>query len=162
MTEQKLRMPASTGKKSSVGQARKDIYKIVWRKINSAEQCECWLEVITLTESVIADRLEARLAHLANQSTDGRKAMTAAQAAKQLRVSSDTDNQKALELYKAVGDWAKKRNAALHELAKLFESTTEDWQTRYDAAKQIAKEGVTLAISVSELVKKLNSPAKVK
>ena len=51
----------SDGKKSKIGQERRHVYAGVWRAIKHATIQGCWLEVIALSESVIADRLEARL-----------------------------------------------------------------------------------------------------
>ncbi len=158
MNDDRLRIPASDGPKSEVGQLRYSIYRSVWRKIKIAKQHECWLEVITLTESVIADRLEARLGHLAKQKPEGRKVMTAAHAAKKLRMSADARNPAAMEVYEAVRAWATARNSALHELAKLMENTVGDWNHRYEEAKRVSEAGITLAEDVSKLVRRLNRP----
>ncbi len=158
MGDHKYRRPASTGRKSETGQKRFDIYSRVHSQINKAKGAECWLEVITLTESLIADRLEARLAHLADQRLDGRKTMTAAQAAKALRSSADAADPVAMALYDAVGFWARSRNSALHELAKLFETTTDDWGLRYAEAKIVADAGIALLEKLKAHIKRLNKP----
>jgi hypothetical protein len=158
MVDQKLRLPASTGKKSEAGQLRNEIYKRVWSQIKLATDAQCWLEVITLTESVIADRLEARLAHIAEQQSEGRRGRTAGQAAWALQRSHDAGDEVAMRCYQAVAQWCVRRNTALHELAKLFETTTGDWNSRYSDTKKISEDGVKLAKSVSTLVRRLNKP----
>lgn len=156
--QKELRLPASDGTQSTTGQARYEVYTNVWRRINAAMDAGFWLEAVTLAESIIADRLEARLAYLAGQSPDGRKVMTANQAVGQLRNGTDASNDSAMELYDRVRAWSDKRNSVLHELAKVFETTTDDWNSRYDSAKEVAEAGVKLARDISALVRKLNKP----
>jgi hypothetical protein len=150
-----IRKPASTGAKSAIGQERRQTYAAVWNAINHADQHGCWLEVITLCESLIADRLEARLAFLADQSNRARRVHTANAAAGSLLKSpalSDDERQ----LCEAVRRWSRARNTALHELAKLIEGTSDSWDARWEAAKQAAEEGRALARLVSNIVQRAN------
>ena len=76
-----VRKASSTGPKSAIGQERYKVYKGVWSALSHASKHACWIQVIALSESVIADRLEARLAALGGQSTASRKIRTASQSA---------------------------------------------------------------------------------
>lgn len=152
-----IRKPASDGKKSAIGQERHAIYKSVWQQINHAKKARCWLEVITLAESVIADRLEARIAHINGQHEDARKARTAAQSAQKLLRIEDAKDDDIPAIYDEVSTWSKRRNMALHAMAKLFETTTNKWNERYQHAEQAAKDGENLARRVSALVRRLNT-----
>lgn len=142
------RKPGSTGKSSLVGQERRGIYAGVWRAMKHAAEQGCWLEVIALSESVIADRLEARIAHLAGQSEKSRKIRTASQSASQLLALaslSDADRQ----LLGAVRSWSKLRNSAVHELAKVVEGTSITWNERVATTKAAGEQGISIARAIS-------------
>lgn len=146
------RKPASSGKKSAVGQERRNIYAGVWRAIKHATEQGCWLEVIALCESVIADRLEARIAHLGRQTDKARKIRTANQSANQLLLEislSDGDRQ----LLDQVKAWSKERNAAVHQLAKVIDGTSSSWEERWQVARETAEFGATLARSIARWTK---------
>lgn len=158
MAKIKRRVLASTHPSSKVGQDRLAIYGAVWGRINHAKNNRCWLEVTALVESVIADRLEARVAHINCQQQEFRAARTAAQSAHLLLKTVDGGNQDARELYEKVIKWSLGRNSTIHELAKLLEGDDASWEGRYEAASKTANVGEKLARSVSALVKKLNKP----
>ena len=155
-----LRHVASSGKSSPHGTIRYEIYKSVWKQVAKAKEAGCWLEVVTLAESIIADRLEARRAHLARQAPEGRVTKTAAQTAHDLLNGPDAKIEDVRALLEQVRTWSKGRNSVIHELAKFTESTSGEWASRYDQARHVALEGEKLARQISGVVKRLNSPAK--
>jgi hypothetical protein len=151
----KERKPSSTGTRSTVGQERREIYAGVWRAIEHASEQGCWLEVIALCESVIADRLEARLAHMGEQSDKARKIRTASQSASLLLTSaslSECDR----PILDEVKVWSRSRNSAVHELAKVVEGTSATWSERRDAIELSAKQGIHIARAVSNWTRKEN------
>jgi hypothetical protein len=151
------RKSASAGKKSAVGQERREIYAGVWRAIKHAAEQGCWLEVIALCESVIADRLEARLAHVGCQSAASRTIRTANQSAKLLLdLNSLSEDEK--ELLRRVQPWSRLRNSAVHELAKVIEGTSATWNARQKETEEVAKQGINIARATSRWVRKVNSP----
>jgi len=150
-----LRKLASQGKHSDVGQERRGIYASAWTAINHAVDQKCWLEVIALSESIIADRLEARIAHIGKQSEESRKLRTASQSASHLlRESSlSLDERHMLESVKA---WSKLRNTAIHELAKAIDGSSVSWEQRWLAAQDAATAGMKIARLISRSVKNKN------
>ncbi len=59
-------------------------------------------------------------------------------------------------MYRRIGEWAKIRNRALHELVKLAEDDHGDWAKRYQEAKDAAVDGKRLFREVDTLVRRLN------
>jgi hypothetical protein len=155
-----VRNVASSHPSSKEGQQRRAIYKAVWLQIARAKSSGCWLEVITLVESILADRLEARVAHINHQEAQSRKMCTAAQSAKVLLEHANGEDKDALDIYNHVVDWSNSRNSALHELAKSLEEESRIWSDRYEEARLTAVNGERLAKRISALVKKLNRPRK--
>ena len=152
----RLRKPASTGRTSAEGRERYVIYRNVWEQVTHAQNSQCWLEVITLAESVIADRLEARIAHICGQDSTARKVSTASKGAQRLRSLEVAVDESVLATYRRVEIWSRGRNRALHELAKLLETTSVDWPQRYQDTRQVANEGISLAKEVSRMIRRLN------
>lgn len=153
----KTRTKASVGPTSKEGQERRAIYKAVWKRIAHAKDAGCWLEVITLAESVIADRLEARFAHIGGQSASARTIPTSANvAAKRLLEYPHEKDESESALYEEVRAWMSDRNAALHQMAKLLDGSNDAWSVRYDAARSTALKGERLARRTSALVRRLN------
>jgi hypothetical protein len=150
-----LRKLASQGKHSAVGQERRGIYASAWMAIKHAADQKCWLEVIALSESIIADRLEARIAHIGKQSEESRKIRTASQSASHLLRDSSLplDDRHMLESVKA---WSKLRNASIHELAKVIDGSSVNWEQRWLAAQDAATAGMKLARLISRSIKNKN------
>lgn len=149
------RKPASTGRTSAIGQERRNVYAGVWRAIKHAAEHGCWLEVIALSESVIADRLEARIAHLGAQTEGARKVRTASQSATQLLLApslSDAERQ----LLENVRAWSRLRNAAVHGLAKVIDGSSTTWEERRRDTEKAAEAGIHLARTISSWVTREN------
>ena len=152
-----VRKASSTGPKSAIGQERYKIYKGVWSALSHASKHACWIQVIALSESVIADRLEARLASLGGQSTASRKIRTASQSASVLlKGFSPAGEEEAL--LARVKSWSEDRNKAIHELAKVTDGDAKSWNDRWSKAEAVAKEGEKLARDISKLVRTTNTP----
>jgi hypothetical protein len=111
---------------------------------------------------MITDRLEARLAHKNDQNIEKRKFSTLVTLAEELKGKNSGDPSEAKAIYERVIEWADSRNKAIHEFVKLEEEGTKDWDAKYREAKAAAKAGVKLFRDLSEAVRKLNAPKRVK
>ena len=118
--------------KSKIGQDRKDLYASGWKRINEAIKDEYYLEAIALLESIISDRLEARIGILTDQKRTGFISLEG-----NLRLlfdekqkcpeAKETDS-KAIQLYREIDNWRINRNEALHEMMKLDKEDHVGWE----------------------------------
>ncbi|NUN10053.1 MAG: hypothetical protein HUU54_12850 [Ignavibacteriaceae bacterium] len=150
----------NTGPKSVVAVKRFEAYKSTWKRINESIEDGYFLESITLIESIISDRLEARIAILNNQNHRsflplGDNVSILLGKNKKSRLNKETDPG-LITLLNKVDDWKKKRNEALHEMVKVPDSNALSWDDKYAESQSIAKEGIELARAVSNIIKKLN------
>ena len=156
--EKKVRQRKSSGPKSRTGQARRDLYAKSLERIAKAIEDGYALEAITLLESLIADRLESRLASIHDQKAEKRKFSTLGNLTQELKGKKAGEPKEAVKLFKRVDDWADLRNEAVHEIAKLREGSSKKWETKYKKAVKAAKEGIELFNDLSAEVQKLNRP----
>ena len=152
----------NSGPKSAPAQARKMLYQHAIPRVKDAIENRYPLEAIALLESMIADRLEARVAALPakNGVRAARTFSMLAKLATTLRSENSGESGDAKGIYQEVAEWARHRNKALHEMVKLAEGNTEEWGARMNEAQSAATKGLVLFRKVDALVKKLNKPAK--
>jgi len=146
----------NTGPDSDVGQSRKSLYSKGIYRIKDAIEHRYPLEAIALIESMIADRLEARLAHICGQADERRSFSTLGKLTRELCKEAAYESDAAIIVYKAVSRWADRRNEALHQLVKLAEGDDKKWMTRIEESQETAEAGLVLFREVDALVRKLN------
>lgn len=151
----------NTGSKSIPAQARRGLYSSAVVRINSAIENSYPLEAIALLESMIADRLEARLAWIFEQDASKRKFSTLGRLTGALCGTESRESEDAKAVYKNVQEWADRRNESLHEMVKLAEGDAKDWNAKLEEAQSAAVDGLRLFKKLAALVKKLNKPAKL-
>ena len=120
------------------------------------------MEAVTLLESLIADRLEARLASIHGQKSEKRKFSTLGNLTQELKGCGAGETEETKAIYERVDQWATLRNEAIHEFAKLREGSSRKWETKYKKAVKAAEEGIGLFNDLSAEVKKLNRPRRRK
>lgn len=152
----KTRQVASSGPKSQTGQDRKNLYTGCLERVSKALDEGYALEAITLLESLIADRLEARLAYINGQRAEKRKFSTLGCLTQELKGTKAGEPKEAVAMYDAVDDWATLRNEAVHEFAKLSEGNSKNWDAKYKTAKKAAKNGKKLFRDLDKVIRKLN------
>lgn len=150
----------NTGPKSVPAQARRALYGNAITQVKNAIEHRYPLEAIALLESMIADRLEARLAWVFNQDPDKQKFSTLGKLTDELCGKKSTESDDAKAVYKDVQAWADRRNEALHQMVKLADDDAKDWNARNNEAQAAAKAGLTLFRKLDALVRKLNKPPK--
>lgn len=142
-----------------VGKLRQAIYTSGFLQIKKALEAGFYVEVIALSESVIADRLEARWAWKNGQSSKAREFGTLGFMTARL-MKSETEPRDACLVYERAAVWSKDRNRALHEMLKLPEGEFEPWEQRYAGLEAVAKTGVRIARQTDNVVRRLNRPAR--
>ena len=150
----------NTGPKSVPAQARRELYGNAISRINNAIEHRYPLEAIALIESMLADRLEARLAHLHHQSPAKRNLSTLGKLTDELSNKASKEGDEAKYIYEEVKTWANRRNEALHEMVKLAEGSEKDWKEKVGEAQATAEAGLPLFRQLDALVSKLNKPQK--
>lgn len=146
---------ASTGPESVIGRKRQDLYAKTLKRVSESIEAGFVLEAITLLESVMSDRLEARLANLGLECDGTGKFWSLTKMADTLaKQSHETDDAK--KVYLKIRIWAKKRNAALHGLGKLAKAEVKGWDQKYNEARAAADNGLELFRDLDREVKKLN------
>jgi hypothetical protein len=153
---QKPRRAINEGPKSSVGQARYHLYGKTLNRIKDAMEVGYYLEAVTLVESLIADRLEARLALCHDQDESKRKFSTLGKLAEELSGKRLAEPASIKPYYEDVIEWADRRNKALHELAKLPENSEKDWDEEYKGVKDTAEEGLKIFRNIDQEIRNLN------
>lgn len=144
------------GPKSAPAQTRRKFYANAIDRIKTAIKEGYPLEAITLLESMMADRLEARLACISNQEAEKRKFSTLGRLSRELCGNASHESDDAKTVYEEVQEWASQRNESLHEMVKLAEGDAKDWKAKLKEAHSTAKDGLKLFRQLDVLVRKLN------
>ncbi|MGL5001347.1 MAG: hypothetical protein ACRDAM_00225 [Casimicrobium sp.] len=143
----KLRAVADT---SEVAKARYQLYKSAYSRVNEAIAEGYFLEAITIIESLIADRLESRLG-FTSKKPEGFLTLGKLKA----RLAKETDATLKGIVDDELMEWTKRRNDALHGMAKLEHGVIEDWASRYLRQKKVAADGKALLGKIDKRVKAL-------
>lgn len=151
-----IRALKSSGPTSPAGQARGNLYSRCLGRISAAVADGYVLEAITLLESLMADRLEARMASIHQQDPEKRKFSTLGRLVQELTGRKSAESEEAKRIYREVEKWSDGRNKAIHEFAKLQEGSTRTWETKYEEARQTAADGEKLFRDLNRIVTKLN------
>jgi hypothetical protein len=146
----------NTGPKGAVAQARRALFAAAHKRISAALEAGYFLEAITIIESILADRLEARLAWIHGKCHFS----TLGTLVGELSGRKSSESAEARQLYNEILQWADRRNRALHQMVKLAEGSNETWAEKYEQAHDTAIKGEKLARKVENLVRTLNKPSK--
>ncbi len=136
------------------GKQRKELYSAAYAHIQKAMKFGYFLEAVAICESIIGDRLEARLAQIHQQEADARKLLTLGRLTQ--RLAQDDVDLAPRKLYCKVKSWAAERNKVLHQMVKLTDDWKGTWGTRLVEAKRVAEAGHKLTREVDNLLRKLN------
>ncbi|MBO5086644.1 MAG: hypothetical protein J6B65_05340 [Paludibacteraceae bacterium] len=140
-----------------VGQSRYETYKATIDRINKAMDAGFYVEVIALCESIIADRLES----LANQISQSSKYSyeTMGRLTDYLLGAKQRDllSQEIVDVVNEIKNWTKKRNSAVHEMAKNIEG---DFMEKYAKLKETAEEAIKLFRKLDNEIRKFRKSLK--
>jgi hypothetical protein len=126
-------------------------YREAWRRINAALAGEFYFEVVTLCESIIADRVLSYVRGIDRGSqADVFTSFSRLIGAWRELVKGTPSDVTTLDLIARVDRWRKNRNEVLHGLSKSMPGlATQDVNDFIQTAKEAAQEGAELARAVS-------------
>jgi len=127
------------------GPRRHALYTQAWKQIERAKESRFYIEAIALLESLLADRLECRLAYLTKKE---RGFLTLGRLTTLLRIDESEDFRK---IYPRILAWATLRNEAIHELPKLAQGERTSWATRMQRMPGIVEAGRNLLLELDDL-----------
>ena len=128
-----------------IGMARYNLYKDTLDHYRLSLKDGYYLECITLMESLIKDRLESLYNEL-NAKEDSSDVSLCCITS----VLNEIPN--SLDVIKELDEWRKKRNNAIHGMAKLQDVTTS-FSNRYESLCIVAKNGYDVFRKVDTLIK---------
>ena len=146
----------SAATNNNAGPRRMGLYQRCIAQFNEALGQEFFIEAVAIAESLIADRLESRLAHKHEQIEEKRRFSTIGKLAAELNGKKADEPGEARELYSEIRIWASGRNKVIHEIVKLAENEAPDWDDRYAQARQTAEKGMELFRKLDKVVSRLN------
>src|SRR5580658_9314306 len=111
------------------GKQRERLYAAAYLHIQKAMDLGYFLEAVTICESIIGDRLEARLAQIHQQAADARNLLTLEKLTKRL-AQDEPDGVRPKEIYEKVRLWTGQRNKVLHQMVKLSDDWNVPWEAR--------------------------------
>lgn len=130
---------AATVGKDITGKQKYEIMRSAVSRYNTAMEHNFYLEATALIESLIANRLESRLAEL---TSDEVEIDTLGNLIKKINKSElEPDAELSSIMNKKIIIWCKKRNITIHRAAKLLKDEKKDFAQFLEAAKDTATEG---------------------
>ncbi len=120
--------------------ARNKLFTQAFARIAEAMGQGFYLEAIAIIESLISDRLEARLTNLLGENYSFK-------TLEKIVIKSgttETDEKLRNLIENDLNKWKNMRNRALHEMAKIEEGIDISWEERMKALEPTAKDGLAL------------------
>ena len=145
------------GKGTIIALTRFELYKSANARLKSAYEQGFWIECVSICETIIADRLEARIQFLTHEAGGATLLGTAAQAAYRLLKIEPRENTDLHMLYSSVIAWSPDRNSVIHQFVKVAGLDQQlSAKERLVHAKRTAATGRIIMRSASNLVRKFN------
>lgn len=129
---------------NDIGQKRYVLYKNVITRINQACQDGYYLEAITLLESLITDRLESYLTFIKGENVGFENLGKLIDIFKSKALADKIDDELRNTVLQDVNEWRKKRNAVLHEMAKIDFGNQQTWEQKCQELDKIADDGLSI------------------
>ena len=122
---------------------RQDLYIGATRKLKKANENGYWIEAISICESILCDRLEARISHLNRHTELARRHGTLGSLIKRLRSTEKIQGQENLhDIYNRIKNWSLLRNKAVHGAVKLTQGQEFlPFEKRYALLQAVAIDG---------------------
>ena len=152
---------------SPAGNVKKYLsYREAWARIKESQQQEFYLEAVTLTESIISDRLTSYLtgAKLIKSNPKPGKNLSFSDLIKRWKkkgASSVADSSELSNLQNAVDSWRLSRNEIVHRMVRSHpDLQIDDVESFLEKAKDAAATGEKLARAVDKWCKQAKKEAK--
>jgi hypothetical protein len=145
------------GQNTTVAHQRYKLYRLAIEQLKSAYTGGFYIECVSICESIISDRIEARLQFL-RRGTD--KPSHIDSLGRLLKQVTDIEPEDQVELraaYASIREWGNARNETIHQFVKVTDQNHRaDGKDRARQAKAAARSGMRLMRKVSALVRKHN------
>lgn len=150
---------SETKERSDDSELRGIVYHELLSHIKKAKEAGFYLEVITLFESLICDRLESRNSFLSD--TNQLAFNTLGNNLKENRkLETDEIIKELTKQNGLIDNWRDKRNKSLHEMAKIEKGNERLFSEKYAELKDIASEGEVLFRKLDNQITKLRKSNK--
>ena len=145
------------GMDTTVARLRYELYRSANEQFKAAFEAGFYIECVSICESIISDRIEARLQFL-RRGTD--KPSHIDSLGRLLKQVTDIEPEDQVELraaYASIREWGNARNETIHQFVKVTEQNQDlDGNGRVRNAKTAARDGIRLMKMISALVRKHN------
>lgn len=145
------------GRDGSAGVTRYRLYRTAHSRVRDAIQNGYYFEAVTLCESMITDRIEARIQFLKRDEPEYHFIDTLGSRLSQWDLIEDARDGDAGKLIASITEWAKSRNIAVHQFVKVTNSCSElSPEERVVRTRECAEVGLDLVKRISAFVKRHN------
>lgn len=148
---------SSGGKETEVSRRRYELYRLAHEHLQEAYKAGFFIECVSICDSIISDRLDARLQFLSRKTSKLAPVQSLGHIIKQINKSGLETAPDIIDIYQSLAMWAEKRNAVVHQFVKVTDGDElHSGKERIAYGKKTAKEGIELARKVSNLIRKHN------
>jgi len=146
------------GKNTKTGQDRYYLYKVANDRITESIKKGFYIEAISICESMITDRIEARIQYLKNDDPEKHIVDSLGNRRKFWKEIESLKNDEFTKLNEEIIKWSHRRNKAVHQYVKITDQDDEDVaiEKRMSEAKNTLDEGLKIMRRMSKFVYKHN------
>jgi hypothetical protein len=145
------------GEGTSVARQRYDLYKLANEQLKAAYEAGFYIECVSICESIISDRIEARLQFLRRATDKPSQIDSLGRLLKQVEDIESEDQTELRAAYVSTREWGRARNETIHQFVKVTDQNHQSsCDDRAQQARAAARNGIRLMRKVSALVRKHN------
>jgi hypothetical protein len=145
------------GKGTSVARQRYDLYRLANEQLKAAYEAGFYIECVSICESIISDRIEARIQFLRRATDKPSHIDSLGRLLKQVEDIESEDQTELRAAYVAIREWGNARNETIHQFVKVTDQNNQaDAKDRIQQAKIAARDGRNLMRLIAQLIKKQN------
>jgi hypothetical protein len=145
------------GPNTEASRQRYELYKLAHEQYKRAYANGFFLECVCICDSIIADRLEARLQFFDQDRNEPTHINSLGPLLRDLDRREMRDELDLLKVYSDIRDWSQNRNKVAHQFVKVTDGNERlSIKKRLAFARKTAREGMTLANRIKRLVQKKN------
>jgi hypothetical protein len=140
-----------------VARQRSQLYGAASEQLKKAFEGGFYIECVAICESIITDRLEARLQFLSRDTTKLAPVLPIGHVLKAIKKSALEKEPDLLAIYEKISMWGHDRNEVIHQFVKRTDIDKRlSGKDRTEFSKETAKTGIELKNQISSLVRKHN------
>lgn len=145
------------GKGTTVARQRYELYRTANEQFKAAFEAGFYIECVSICESIISDRIEARLQFLRRGTEKPSHIDSLGRLLKQVEDIEPEDQIELRTAYASIREWGNARNETIHQFVKVTDQNRlANAKDRTRKAKTAARDGKALMKLISKLVKKHN------